>query len=253
MNGAELKQALKFEAQKHVPFPLAEVNMDGCILKDDLPDNKMLVLLAAVKKEFIRQRLRSLELAGIRANVAEIDSLALVNAFNFNYPLSETPGLKAVALLNIGATHTNVDIIEEGITRLSRDIQIAGNNFSQKVADTLGIDLKTAEGIKISPSGDQYGRMMTGLEAVFTALSAEIRNSFDYFESQSASSVAKIFISGGGSLFMGFRDKLRSMLNLDVDYWDPFKKIKIGSQIEAEKLKALSSQLVVAAGMALRL
>jgi Tfp pilus assembly PilM family ATPase len=88
---------------------------------------------------------------------------------------------------------------------------------------------------------------------VFTALSAEIRNSFDYFESQSASSVAKIFISGGGSLFMGFRDKLRSMLNLDVDYWDPFKKIKIGSQIEAEKLKALSSQLVVAAGMALRL
>ena len=53
MSAAELKQALKFEVQKHIPFPVAEVNLDGCILKDDLPDNKMLVLLAAVKKEYM--------------------------------------------------------------------------------------------------------------------------------------------------------------------------------------------------------
>ena len=67
MNALELKQALKFEAQKHIPFTMEEVNLDGYILQEGLPDNKMLVLIAAVKKELINQRIKLIEDAGLSA------------------------------------------------------------------------------------------------------------------------------------------------------------------------------------------
>jgi len=252
MTAAELKQAFKFEVQKHIPFPVAEVNLDGNILKDDLPDNKMLVLLAAVKKESVNQRLKILEDAGLKVNVADLASLALVNAFNFNYAQDESLKHKVVALLNMGAAITSVNIVEDGVPRLSRDIQIGGNSLTQKIADTFGIDFKSAENAKINPEGDQYTRMIAALDLIFASLASEIRTSFDYYESQSASSVGKIFISGGGSLFMGFKDKLKVLLNIETDYWDPFNKINIPSGIDSGKIKALSGQLAVAVGLALR-
>ncbi|MCX5703809.1 MAG: pilus assembly protein PilM, partial [Candidatus Omnitrophica bacterium] len=61
MNALELKQALKFEAQKHIPFTMEEVNLDGYILQENLPDNKMLVLIAVAKKELINQRIKLIE------------------------------------------------------------------------------------------------------------------------------------------------------------------------------------------------
>jgi type IV pilus assembly protein PilM len=163
MSYSELKQALKFEAQKHIPFPVEEVNLDGSILKDDLPDNKMLVLLAAARKDFINQRLRFLEIAGFKANIIEIDSIALINAFNFNNPAAEDSKHKTIALLNIGAAITNVNIIEDAIPRLSRDIQIAGNNLTQKIADIFGVDFKSAEDFKIGSDSERYAKMIAGL------------------------------------------------------------------------------------------
>jgi type IV pilus assembly protein PilM len=252
MSAAELKQALKFEVQKHIPFPVAEVNLDGCILKDDLPDNKMLVLLAAVKKDFLSQRLKLIEDAGLKANIVDIDSLALINAFNSNYGPDDYPGKKAVALLNVGATITNVSIIEDGLLRVSRDIQIGGNNFTQKISEVMGVDFRSAENLKISPAGDQAGRIMTGLETVFTNLGAEIRTSFDYYESQSASSVGRIYLSGGGSLLAGFKEKISGLLGIEVEYWEALRKIKQPNTADAEKLKSALTQLPVAVGLALR-
>ena len=252
MSAAELKQALKFEVQKHIPFPVAEVNLDGCILKDDLPDNKMLVLLAAVKKDFISQRLKFMEDAGLKANIIEIDSLALINAFNFNYVPEDYSGKKAIALLNVGATITNVSILEDGLPRVSRDIQIAGNNLTQKISEVMGVDFRSAENLKINPVGDQAARMMTGLETVFTNLGAEIRTSFDYYESQSASSVGKIYLSGGGGLFAGFKEKISGLLGIEVECWEPLRKIKQPNAADAEKLKPVLTQLNVAVGLALR-
>lgn len=73
MNMLELRQALKFEAQKHIPFSMEEINLDGYILQDNLPDNKMLVLIAAVKKDLINQRLKLMEEAGLAADIIDID------------------------------------------------------------------------------------------------------------------------------------------------------------------------------------
>ena len=252
MNKEELHKALKFEAQKHIPFSVEEVNLDACILKDNLPDNKMLILLAAVKKELVNQRIKMMEEASMRVNLIDIDSLALVNAFDFNYLAEEQKAAKTVALLNIGASMSNLDIVDDGSPRLSRDIHIAGNNFTQKLADIFAKDFKSAEEMKINPQADEANKVAAAVESVLANLAGEIRTSFDYYESQNASSVGKIFLSGGGSKFTNLKDMLSNLLGIEVEYWDPLKNITIAEGLDQEKIKAYSGQLAVAVGVALR-
>ncbi len=253
MEKAELDKALKFEAQKHIPFSISEVNLDSYILREDLPDNKMLVLLAAAKKDFVGERIKLIEEAGFKANIIDIDSLALFNAFHYNYAQDESVlKHKAIALLNIGASFSNLDILEGNIPRLNRDIRIAGLNFTQQIADALGVDLNSAENMKISPDNERKEKISRAIEVVLSNLAGEIRTSFDYYETQGASSVTKIYLSGGASLFSGLKDALVNLLGIEVDYWDPFKRINVAPGLDSSRIKLLSGQLGVAVGLALR-
>ena len=253
MNDSELRQALKFEAQKHIPFSIAEVNLDGYILRDDLADNKMLVLIAAAKKDLIVSRLKLIESAGFTANLVDMDSIALVNAFIFNNP-SVDSGHKTVALLNIGASISNLDILEAGSPRLSRDMHIASSTFTKKIMDTLSLDFNNADNLKINPESDaqNLNKIKAAVESVLSNLAVEIRTSFDYYESQNASAVSKIFLSGAGIKFNGLKDMLAHLLGIEVDYWDPLQRIQINEALGVEKVKAVSGQLAVALGLALR-
>lgn len=252
MTSEELKQALKFEAQKHIPFSINEVNLDGYILKDDLPDNKMLVLVAAVKKEFVAHRIKAVEEAGLKADIVDLDSIALINAFNFNFASDESLKNKAVALLNIGNSMANLDILENGLPRLSRDIHIAGSNITNKLKDIFSIDFGSAENLKLNPDKERANKVAAGVESVLTNLAAEIRTSFDYYESQSASSVAKIFLSGGTSRSPAPKDLLTNFLGIEVECWNPLKAINLSEKLDPQKVKSSSSQLAVAIGLALR-
>jgi len=252
MEEPEFRQALKFEAAKYIPFPPDEINLDGVVLKYDLPENKMLVVIAAVKKDFVSSRLKHLEEAGLRVRIADIDSLALSNAFKFNLGAKEDLRQKTVALLNIGASISSLDILEAGIPRFSRDIPIAGGSFTQKIADTFNLDLKAAEGLKTNPDKDKLARIDSAIESVVGSFASEIRTSFDYYESQSASTVSKIFLSGGGCFFKGLTEKLSDLLGIEVECWDPLMKLGIVQGFDAEKARSVSSQLAVALGLALR-
>ncbi len=252
MSPEELKKALKFEAQKYIPFSVGEVNLDAQIIRPNLPDNKMLVSVAAVKKDFIKQRIDLIEECGFNVNLIDLDSLALVNAFNFNYPLADQDRPKSVALLNIGASFSNLNILEDKDPLLSRDINIAGNNFTKKASDALEIDLKSAEKTKINPEPERAEALSKVMELVLSSLATEIRVSFDYFESQSASSVTKIFLSGGGGMLPGLKDMLANLLGIEVVFWDPLRKIQIVESVDAVKIKSSAAQLAVAIGLGLR-
>ncbi|MFH0791061.1 MAG: type IV pilus assembly protein PilM [Candidatus Omnitrophota bacterium] len=250
MEESELKNALKFEAQKYIPFSIEEVNLDAVILKSNLPDNKILVALSAVKKDFMNQRLNLFKDRSVEINLIDMDSFALINAFNFNYPAKENS--RSVALLNVGAALSSLNILEDGIPVLSRDILIAGNNFTQKIMDIFGLNFKFAEELKINPVQEKKEELAQAMEIVFSNLANEVRISMDYCESQSACNVEKIFLSGGTSLLPGLKDSLSTLLGIQVEYWDPLKQIKFSDDIDSVKVKQLSGQLAVAIGLALR-
>ena len=248
----ELKQALKFEAQKYMPFPVAEVSLDATILREDLPENKMRVLMAAVKKDFLNQKLKVLADAGLDVNIVDIDSLALINAFNYNYAGEEELKNKTVALLNIGSATSNLNILENHLPSLSRDISVGGNNFTQRIADVFNLDFKSAEELKMTEDKQRSEKILAAIEPVLSKLAKEVRTSFDYYESRSVSSVEKIFLSGGGSRYEGMKESLGSLIGISVDHWDPLRKITLAEGVDPQKVKAVSGQLAVAIGLALR-
>lgn len=252
MSHDELRKSLKFEAQKYIPFSVAEVYLDAAILKSDLPDNKMLVAIAAVKKDFLNQRIKLFETLGFKIGVVDIDSLALINAFNFNFSKNSESCPKTVSLLNIGATFSNLNILDDGIPVLSRDIDIAGQSFTKKIGEALSVDFKNAEELKINPDKDSTAKVIKAVEPAMSALANELRVSFDYYESQSAAVVSKIFLSGGGSLLPGLKESLSLLLGIEVDYWACLGKVTVAGNIDSEKLKQLSSQLAVAVGLSIR-
>jgi type IV pilus assembly protein PilM len=164
-----------------------------------------------------------------------------------------------VAVLNIGASISNLNLLDNCLPCLSRDIKTAGNNFTKKIIDTLGVDLPTAEDLKINPEKDKSNKLSGVIEQVITNLATEIRTSFDYYESQCPATVSKIYISGGGSLLKGLKEILNGMLDIEVAYWDPFSNIEIANAANSDKLNSiknnaqpLSSALSVAVGLALR-
>ncbi|MFA5096292.1 MAG: type IV pilus assembly protein PilM [Candidatus Omnitrophota bacterium] len=254
MSPSELRQALKFEAQKHIPFSVSEVNLDGYILQDDLPDNKMLVLIAAVKKEFVSARLKLVESADCAANIVDMDSIALVNTFNFNNPPVKDEERKAIALLNIGAAVSSLNILESGIPRLSRDMHIASNTFTHKIMDSFGLAFNDAENLKLNPESDpeKKNKVSAAVESVLANIATEIRTSCDYYESQNASSVVKIFLSGGGAKYSGLQDMLSRLLGIEVAPWDPLARLRIEESAGLEGVKEAAGQLAVAVGLALR-
>ncbi len=254
MNEDELKQALKFEVQKYIPFPINEVNLDSHILKEDLSSNKMLILVAAVKKDSIKQRLKLIQEAGLKTNIIDLDSLALINAFNFSCSIEEKSNLKnkTFALLNIGASMSNLNILENALPVLSRDIYIGGSSLTQKIQDAFGIDSKSAEELKFNIDKEKLGKVVIAAESVLSDLAKELRVSFDYYESQGSSSVVKVLLSGGGSRFSGLKDMLANLLSIEVECWDPLRQIIIPDSIDSKGLKELSGQFAVAVGLALR-
>lgn len=257
MDEAAFKSSMKYEAAKHIPFPAKDTLSDSAILKHNAGENKMLVLVAAAKGDFVRQRLEAVLRLGLEAGLIDMDSLAVVNIFNVAAKQTEQiltgdKKEKAVmsALLNIGARTSNLSLLEDGILRFSRDIVFGGASITQKIAEKLKIGVDEAEKIKLS-----YGRqdeLAAVTEAALGELATELRLSFDYYESQTGKAVGCVCLSGGGALLTGIDKFMAAAMNINFKLWDPFKGLEIDASVDKELAVKSSQSFAVAAGLALR-
>ena len=251
MDKKELFQALKFEASKYVPFPLEEVYFDAQIMSAGAPsDNKMQVLLAAARKELVNQRLEMAERAGVKVKCVDIDCLAVFNAFNAACPEAlQSSGKRTFALLNIGEQNSNLDIIESGNLRLSRDLHQGAAKIIERISVVSSLNQASVSEALANgrqETQDEFGRAFS--QAV-SELAMELRVSFDYYESQSSAAVSGIQLSGEASGWQGFVKQLSEVLGLTIEAWEPLRNYGI------DALSAVpdgGKGFAVAAGLALR-
>ncbi|MFH1778472.1 MAG: type IV pilus assembly protein PilM [Candidatus Omnitrophota bacterium] len=212
MSEDELKSAIRYEAEKHIPFNIDEVYLDAQIVDEKTGDNKIKVLIVAAKKELIDERLTYLTEAGLEVEAIDCDSIAITNAFIFN-----NAGLgkeKTLALINIGASMTNVCILKDEMLNFVRDTPIGAENLEN--------------------------------------LDTQIRLSFDYYENQFGKGIDGIYLSGGGSRQAGLSERLSQAFGIESSVWDPTKNLTISPNISKESLKDVSNQLAVCLGLAMR-
>src|SRR5438093_2197404 len=195
MDDAELAASISTEAAQHIPFDIADVNVDYQILSED-SGPQMDVLLVAVKKDKILNYTNVLSLAGKSPAVVDIDAFALQNCYEYNY--EPAPG-QVVALLNLGASVMNINIVKGTTPLFPRDVSVGGNQYTDSLQKELDLSFEDAERLKRGDSlpsvTDEQKQQI--LRSVSDILTLEIQKTFDFFRATaSGENIQRIVVAG---------------------------------------------------------
>ncbi|MCS6873241.1 MAG: type IV pilus assembly protein PilM [Pyrinomonadaceae bacterium] len=255
MSQEELEESIVWHAEEQLGFRSSEVNFDYHITEQTPEYTK--VLIAACRKERIEILKQAIQFAGKQPSAIDVDTFALQNCYEVNYQPYETD---VVALLNIGASTTNVNIVR-GVTSLfMRDITMGGNQFTDALQKGLGISFQQAEAIKRGVRNQSQGfdeqTILNLLEPTMEYLAMEIQRTFDFFRASEEgynTNVQKILISGGGSKLARLPEYLSSKLELPVEVLDPFRQIKVNTKkFDPDYLSEIMPEMALAVGLAIR-
>ena len=253
MSEGELAESITTEAAQHIPFDIADVNVDFDILNPDDTGPQMGVLLVAVKKDKILNYTNVLSLAGKTPAVVDIDAFALQNCYEYNYqPHHDT----TVALLNLGASVMNINIVKGATPLFTRDVSVGGNQYTDSLQKELDLSFDDAESLKL---GRKVGTVsedakLTILQQVTEIIVLEIQKTFDFFRATaSGEHIELIYLAGGSSRVPGLVEALRQEFSLPVEVLNPFQRIVPPvDSLEHDILEQNPGQLAVAVGLALR-
>lgn len=253
MSDQELAETIEKEAAQHIPFDLADVNLDYQILSEDAGNRQMDVLLVAVKKDKILNYTNVLSMAGRTPAIVDIDALALQNCYEYNY--EPAPG-QVVALLNLGASVMNINIVKGTTPLFPRDVSVGGHQYTDSLQKELDLSFDDAEALKL---GKKVGTVSEDaktpiLQQVTEIIVLEIQKTFDFFRASAAGEhIEKIYLAGGSSKVPGLVEALRQEFSLPVEIFNPFQRIAPPAQGPGvELIEQNAGQLAVAVGLALR-
>jgi type IV pilus assembly protein PilM len=253
MTEEELESSIQWEAEQYIPFEISEVNLDFQILGTDAKDpSQMNVILVAAKKDFVADYLAVFKQCGLNPVVMDVDCFAIENAFEANYGFSDN---EIVALVNMGASAVNVNVLKGGVSVFTRDIQVGGNLLNEELQKRLGLSSEEAEKAKLgeavsSSSEDVAGVMMDASEN----LAQEVQRSLDFFAATSADEkIHKVFITGGVAKVGMVRDAIERRIGVDVEVINPFRQVTVNEKhFDLEYVDSVGPIFTVAAGLAMR-
>ncbi|HTO85945.1 MAG TPA: type IV pilus assembly protein PilM [Thermoanaerobaculia bacterium] len=252
MSAEELAESIRWEAEQYVPFDINDVNLDYVVLEGGAGDT-MDVLLVAVKKDKISDYTSVITQAGKTPLLVDVDAFALQNAFEANYPIE--PG-RVVALVNIGASVTNVNVLSGSNTIFWRDISFGGNQYTDAIQKQLSVSFDQAEALKKGEAAADHpvSDVLPILRSVSDDLAQELQKTFDFFiATTSTEKIDQLFIAGGSSRVVNLDSQLKERFGIPVEIMNPFRQVDTaGAPVTAEWLTDNAPSLAVAVGLAIR-
>ncbi len=224
MEDNEVANAIHWEAERYIPFPVDEVTLDFKVIKRSTDRNEMDVLMVCARNDIIYSHIETLKDIGLQTLAVDVQTFSLMRASGLE--ATDTEG--AVALLDIGFETSDLMILKDGIPLFTRVIPLAGNRFTKTIASNLGITSEEAEEIKINKidalsHSESIQNLNLDAKANFAMeeglkeLTLEIRRSFDYFHLQERNEeVNRLIINGGGSLLPNLATFLNRELGIPV-------------------------------------
>jgi len=254
LNPNEMHEHILWEARPHIPFTPEEVNIDYEIIESpDVHPDRVGVILAATKKEKLNDYLNVMAIAGKNPEIVDLESFAILNSVLTNYEMYHD---RSIAIINIGASITNVVIAKGGNPVFVRDIAFGGNQFTDLIQKELNLKYEKAEAVK-------KGRQVDGVSAaavkpvinlIFNELKSEIRKTFEFYRSNTTEGrIDNILLSGGTSNLETIIDFFSQEFDIPVELINPFNNIEINEKkFDLEFIKEMAPVFNVAMGLALR-
>jgi type IV pilus assembly protein PilM len=249
MKEQDAREVIRWEAEQHVPFDIKSVEIDFQILDPHGDGLQMDVLLVAAKRELVDNKVALLQDAGVTPRVIDVDAFALHNAFEHNYP-DQRDGI--VALVNVGHETTNVNILENGVPILTRDISFGSRKIREDLQRERGLTAEQAEDVV------QAREMIDDLDLFVSQSAEEVavgieRASAFLMTRDDGASVGRIFLSGGGARIPGMSRALGQRMNVETELVNPFERVPVQpSAASGFSIDEAGPMLLLPLGLALR-
>lgn len=256
MSADQLTESIRYEAEQYVPFDINDVNIDFQILSDAKEGN-MDVILVAAKKDLVNDYVAVVAEAGLNAAIVDIDAFTLENMYEVNYEVNEG---EIVALVNIGASVTTINIVQSGSSVFTRDVATGGNILTEEIQKQLNVSYEEAEALKVGKrAGEEADEVIPQevsniISSVVDQVVGDVQKSIDFFLATAADqAISKVYLSGGSCKIPGLARSLQERVNIPVELINPFNSIQFSEkEFQPEYLADIGPQMAVAVGLAVR-
>ena len=253
MTQDELAESIHWEAEQYIPFDIQDVALDYEVVEGGGSGGNMDVLLVAVKKDKISDYSSAITQAGKTPSVVDVDVFALQNCYEINYGID--PG-RVMALLNVGASIMNINIVKGGTSIFNRDIAVGGNQYTDAIQKELNLSFEQAEALKKGArvEGAAPENLRPILHAVSESIALEIQKTFDFFKATSAEDrIDRIFLAGGTSKLQGLQELLSERFDAGVELMNPFNNVTYNPRdFDPDFISEVGPQAAIAVGLAVR-
>ena len=254
MSEEELQESFSWHAEEHIPFDIADVNLDYQVTGNS--SDALHVLMAACKSDKIANVKQAIQLAGKQPVIIDVDAFALQNCYELNY---QPKAGEVVALLNIGAATMNINILNGARSVFARDASVGGSQYTSLLQKELGLTFEQAESVKRGlplPEGFESRPIQPIIETVSDILALEVKKTMDFYRAtaeEGGQSIQKILVAGGGSKLPGLAEYLAKRFEIPVEVFDPFRQIEVDARkFDPEYMREVIPEMAVAVGLALR-
>ncbi|MCM8593804.1 pilus assembly protein PilM [Accumulibacter sp.] len=251
----ELELLVESEANQYIPFALDEVNLDFQVLGQapSSPD-EIEVLIAASRKEKVEDRVAVAESAGLKPKVLDVESYAVLAAFELVQQAQIPDGGKGqiVALVDVGANVMNLTVLRDGQQLYAREQAFGGNQLTQEVARAFGMSFEEAEAEKRRnnlPEKYEVELLRPFLDSMMQELTRALQF---FYTSTQFNQVNHIVLAGGCAVIPGIDEMVASRTQINTIVANPFANMVLADRVRSKSLLADASSLMVACGLALR-
>lgn len=254
MREEDLEFQVESEANQYIPFALEEVNLDFQVI-GSAPGNaeEIEVLLAASRKANVEDRVAATQAAGLKTVVVDVEPYAAEIAFQqISAQLPDGAVDKCVALIDIGATVMNVNVLRNGQSVYARDQQVGGDQLTQQIQANFGLSADEAESAKRNgglPDNYESDVLAPFRENVVMEIARALQF---FFTSSQYNEVDYIVLAGGCAVLPGLDDAVATRTQVSTMVANPFALMTLSSRIKPRQLQADAPSLIIACGLAMR-
>ena len=249
---AAVEAAVLAEAGHLIPDSLDNVHLDFQVIDWIEAGNKMEVLVVAVKKEIINSYTEAIRAANLEPVLVDVDYFALENMFELNYEAVES---HPVALINIGARYSSINILKSGRSTFTGDVPVGGAEYNDALIRQLAMSPADAEAVKSgrAVAGVDTALVGTVVSSVTELIVEEIQRSLSFFWTAATDEpLGGVILSGGTARTPGLAAQMTQRLQCAVEVANPFRKLSVERGVDRDLVENCGAALAVTVGLATR-
>lgn len=254
LNDSQLEAQIEMEADQYIPYPLEEINLDFEVIgeTEDNPET-VDVLLAASRSENIEMRTSALEIGGLKPKIVDVEAYTIETSSSLiTAQIEEGEDNRIIAVIDIGATMTSLNVIEDGNLIYTREQSFGGKQLTEEIMRRYGLSYEEAGRLK-KTGGLPDNYIPEVLEPFKETIAQQVGRFLQFFYTSGQHSyVSLIALAGGCAAIPGIDELIENQLETTTVIANPFANMSLSSKVNPQSLSNDAPSLMIACGLAMR-